>query len=103
MLFYVRMIRGTLKSHIKCDIDIIFFCFFDELTVFFQCTQFCMNRLMTSFVAADRPGRSWFPRFRGDAVVLSLAVYLSNRMDGWQVQHVEAHGCHTRKKPHNIL
>ena len=46
---------------------------------------------MTSLGRADRPGNARVVRTRGESVVGSLAVRPPDRVDGGEVEHVEAH------------
>ena len=54
-------------------------------------TQLAVDRIVATFVATDRVRAADVVRLAAEAIVLSLAIFVADRVDGCEIKNIEAH------------
>ena len=93
-----RVVGGALQRQVQCHLQALAAGGGDEFVEILDGAQVGVHGVMAALIAADRPGRSHVGGTGGDAVVAALAVHLADRVDGWQIDDVEAHPRDTRQR-----
>ncbi len=75
----------------------------DQPAEILQRAEFGKDGVVTAFLAADRVGAADIIRLGVEAVVAALAVGVSDRMDGREIQHVESHRADARQVRDHIV
>ncbi len=86
-----RVVRRALQREIEGDLETLVAGCGDEFVEVVEAAELRVDRVVAALVAADGPRRSDVLRHRRHAVVAALAVHLADRVDGRQVDDVEAH------------
>ncbi len=94
MLFDPGMIRSALERNIQGNLHLQLFGPLDQVREILHGAQFGMDRGMTPFVGADRPGAAVVSRGGFDRVIFAFAKTLSDGRDRREVEDVEAHVRH---------
>ena len=85
------VVGRTLQSEVQRHFHAVVTGCGDEIVEILDGAQLRVYRVVSTLVAANRPGRADILGCGGHAVVAALAVHLADRMDGRKVDHVEAH------------
>src|SRR5882757_1842774 len=103
MFFDPGMIGRALKCDIHRQLQPMLLCCFDQTIKVTQRTQFMVDGLVSTICVADRPRTSNLTLCCNDIVVTSLAKCSADRVNRWQIEHVEAHLYHLRQKALYVL
>src|SRR5205823_4792899 len=91
VLLDVRVVGRALEGHIHRYLDAQVAGVGDEGVEVFERAEVGVDGRVPAFGAADAPGAAGFVRPGDGRVVLALAEGDADRVDGRQVEHVEAH------------
>src|SRR5258708_263541 len=91
MLTDIRVIRRALERDVESDLDAELAGLGDEPAEVLERSEFGLDGLMSALLAADRPRAARIACRAACAVVRTLPLRDANRMDGRQIQYVEAH------------
>src|SRR4051794_2291691 len=85
------MVRGALDREVEGDLDAVLAACRDERVELLQRAELGMDRVVAAdLVMPDRPRRAGVACLRGHRVVAALAIRHADRMDGREVEDVEA-------------
>src|SRR6185503_11765741 len=93
MLGHIGMIRCTLIGDVERDLELALARFGDEPAEIVECAELRMHGRVAALRTSDRPRTAGIARARGQAVVGSLALRASDRMDRRQIHDIEAELC----------
>src|SRR5205807_5014549 len=87
----VRMVGRTIDREIKRDLHSAFSHFALEPIEIFERTQRGLHRFVTASFASDRPGHAGIAWLCSHGIVSPFAISMSDRMNRWEINYVEAH------------
>ncbi len=90
MRLHVWVIGRALVREVERDFEPQVLRLRDQPAEVFERAERGMHGLVAALLCADRPRRADVVRFRDERIVLALALFPADRMDGRKVNHVEA-------------
>src|SRR5215471_99086 len=91
MFSYIGMIGRTLVRDIQSNVDFVPLRRAEEVAKIVECAKLWMDRLVSTFLSADRPRTPGLAGLGCSRIVFALAKGLSDRMNRREVEDVEAH------------
>ena len=91
MLFYVRVVRGTLNREVQRHLHPVLLARLQEMPEVLQRTELRVDGFVAALFAPDGVGTAGVVGGGGEGVVFALAVLFADRMNGEQVDHIEPH------------
>src|SRR5581483_7923178 len=103
MLLEPRMIRGALNGKVEGDLEPMHRRRLAQLVEILERAKLRMNRVMPALFRANRIRAAGLTRLGLGAVVATLAVDAADRMDRWEIKHVESHRGDRRQPRDHVL
>ena len=91
VLAHVGMVGRALERDVERDLDPCGACRRHQMAEVLEGAEVGVHGLVAAQLGADRPGAAEIVRLGLDGVVAAFPVGAPNRVDRWQVEHVEAH------------
>src|SRR5579885_3508006 len=93
----IGMVGRALKSDVERNLNSMLFGFGNQMVEVVQRPQLRMDRGVSAFFRSDCPRAAYVLGLSGNGIVFALARRVADRMDGWKVENVEAHGSYVRQ------
>ncbi len=91
MLFHIRVVGRRIDGKVQSDFHAVVSDGLLKMVKFCQCAEGRFDGIMPSLAPADGPETARFARLGLQAVVASLAIGLSDRMNRREVENIETH------------
>ena len=91
VLLHPRVVGRALEGDVESHFHAAHFRFVEKATEIFECAEFRVDRLVAAFLRSDRPGAADVVNARSECVVFPFAQLATDRVDGREVNDIEAH------------
>ena len=91
VLLHPRVIGSALEGDVESHFHAAHFRFVEKAAKIFECAEFREDGFVAAFLRSDRPRAADVVAARGEGIVLALAELVADRVDGREVNDIEAH------------